>query len=205
MKQQINLHQPIFRKQRALFSAQIVLRVCLIWVIGLGLIYALSVWRHGVLSSTRSNLEQQRDAASIRLQELLTQQVAPSQSAELEAELKRLKSEQAQKQGVVQVLARGNFGVTTGFARQMHTLADRRTYGVWLTRINLANGGQSVMLEGAALHEDLLPEFLERLAGRAGEARFAGGRFSQFVLDRPQGDAAIRFQLHSEPARENPR
>ena len=205
MKQQINLHQPIFRKQRALFSSEILLRVCAIWIIGLGLIYALSVWRQGSLNSALAQLEQQRDAASIRLQELITEQTDPGQSSQLAAEVKRVSSEQAQMQGIVTVLARGNLGVTTGFADQMRSLAERRTQGVWLTRIDLRRGGQNVVLEGAALHEDLLPEFLERLAGRSGEARFTGGRFSQVTLNRIDDESPIRFELRTEAPQETRR
>lgn len=203
MKQQINLHQPIFRKQRALFSAQIVLRVCLIWIAGLALIYALSAWRTNMLQSTQTSLVQERDSAAIRLQELLTKQTAPGQSAELEAQIKRLKSEQAQNQGVIQVLARGDLGVTTGFATQLKTLAERRTHGVWLTGIHLRQGGQSVRLQGSAVHEDLLPEYLERLAGRSGQARFVGGRFSQVILQRSGDDEPISFELSTGVAEED--
>lgn len=205
MKQQINLHQPIFRKQRALFSAQIVLRVCIIWVIALGLIYALSVWRQGEQSREKSRLTAERDAASIRLQELLLKQADPQHSAELEAQLKQLKAERTQKEGVIRVLARGDLGVTTGFSGQMQVLAERRVDGVWLTRIGLRSGGQHVTLQGHATGEDRVPEYLERLAGRMGDARFAGGRFAQVSLGRAAEAELVQFELSTRAGQETSR
>lgn len=199
MKQQINLHQPIFRKQRALFSAQIVLRVCFIWILALALIYALSLWREGALSREKARLEHDRDIANGRLQELFLRQTDPEQSAELEAKLKQFQSERLQKESVVRVLARGDLGVTTGFAAQIDALAARRISGLWLTRVRLDGGGQYVSLQGRALGEDLIPEYLERLAGRVSDPRFPGGRFGEISLQRESGDEAVSFELRSKP------
>lgn len=66
-----------------------------------------------------------------------------------------------------------------GFAGTFDTLGRNRVEGVWLTRIRLIDG--DLTLEGRAVRADLLPEYLDRLAGEAG---LDGVRFERFELVR---------------------
>ena len=90
MNQQINLHQPIFRKQRALFSAQIVLRICAIWAVALVLVYMLSLYDERTLRREYNTLVRSRDAAQERLQQLVSMQSETGHSQQLEIELQAL-------------------------------------------------------------------------------------------------------------------
>lgn len=201
MNQQINLHQPIFRKQRALFSAQIVLRICIIWALALGLVYGLSLWSERALAREHAALVRNRDAAQSRLQVLTSTQFEPGQSQQLESELERLQTERAQKESVLRVLARGELGSTVGFAPQLDALAGRRLAGVWLTHIGLMEGGREISLRGEASREDLLPRFLERLADGEG---FPGARFGDVRLERAPEGGQLSFELHTRPGAELP-
>lgn len=201
MNQQINLHQPIFRKQRALFSSQIVLRICAIWAVALGLVYGLSLWSGRSLAREHAQLVGQRDDAQVRLQELTATQMETGQSQQLETELERLQNERAQKDSVLRVLARGELGSTVGFAPQLDALADRRLAGVWLTHIGLMEGGREISLRGEASREDLLPRFLERLAGGEG---FPGARFGDVRLERVPDGRQLSFELHTRAGTDLP-
>ena len=201
VSQQINLHQPLFRKQRALFSAQIVLRIGAIWAIALGVIYALSLWNEGVLARERSKLEAQRDSASKRLEQLTASQAEPGQSQRLEEELAALSQQQAQKEGVLRVLARGELGSTAGFAPQLDALADRRIAGVWLTHVGLMEGGREISLRGETSGEDLLPSYLERLAGNGG---FPGARFGDVRIERQAEGDLLSFEMHTRAGADLP-
>lgn len=198
MNQQINLHQPIFRKQRALFSAQIVLRICAIWAVALGLIYGLALSREGLLMRERSQLTSARDTANNRLQALSARQADSGHSQALESELTTLQAARAQKEGVLRVLARGDLGDTAGFTPQIDALAERRIDGVWLTHVGLHAGGRELALRGVAESEELLPEYLERLAGGVGDARFPGARFGQVSLNRRPDGAGVEFELRTK-------
>lgn len=201
MNQQINLHQPIFRKQRALFSAGIVLRICAIWIIALGTIYALSMWREGVLSRERDVLVRDRDSAAARLQELTALQSQPERSQLIADELERLQGERAQKEGVLRVLARGELGNTAGFGPQMDALADRRLAGVWLTHIGLLEGGREISLRGETTNQDLLPQYLERLSAGSG---FPGARFGDVRMQRAGDAGTVSFELHTRAGTDLP-
>jgi hypothetical protein len=201
LNQQINLHQPIFRKQRALFSAQIVLRICAIWSVALVLVYMLNLYNERTLSREHGALVRSRDAAQARLQQLASTQSETGHSQQLEIELDRLRNERAQKESVLRVLARGELGSTAGFAPQLDALADRRLAGVWLTHIGLMEGGREISLRGEASREDLLPRFLERLAGGSG---FPGARFGDVRLERTADSAQLSFELHTRAGSDMP-
>ncbi|MCC2656166.1 MAG: biosis protein MshA [Panacagrimonas sp.] len=201
MNQQINLHQPIFRKQRALFSSQIVLRICAIWAVALGVVYGLTLWSERGLAREHAILVSKRDQANARLQVLTATQSESGQSQQLEAELQRLQNERAQKESVLRVLARGELGSTAGFVPQLDALADRRLAGVWLTHIGLMEGGREISLRGETSREDLLPRFLERLAGGQG---FPGARFGDVRLERAPDGTQLSFELHTRAGTDLP-
>jgi Tfp pilus assembly protein PilN len=201
MNQQINLHQPIFRKQRALFSSQIVLRICAIWAVALVLVYGLNRYSEGTLAREHGALERNRDAAQARLQQLVSTQDETGHSQQLENELERLRNERAQKESVLRVLARGELGSTAGFAPQLDALADRRLAGVWLTHIGLMEGGREISLRGEASREDLLPRFIERLATGSG---FPGARFGDLRLERAADSSQLSFELHTRAGTDMP-
>jgi hypothetical protein len=201
MNQQINLHQPIFRKQRALFSAQIVLRICAIWALALGVIYVLSLWNEQALSRERERLQVARDEAAAALEQITASQAGqPGRSEALATELANLQNELAQKEAVLQLLSRGELGSTTGFAPQIDALAARRLAGVWLTHITLTEGGREISLQGEASEGSLLPQYLEHLAGSTG---FPGARFGDVRLERQDGDT-VAFELHSRAGKDLP-
>lgn len=203
MNQQINLHQPIFRKQRALFSARIVLRIAGIWALGLGVVYGLGLLNERSLMAERQRLETTRSTASARLQNMTQLAAAkPARSQLLGDELARLQSEQIQKEAVLQLLSRGELGSTRGFGPQIDALAGRRLAGVWLTHIALREGGRDVSLEGEAVEAALLPQYVQHLAGAAG---FPGARFSDVRLHSPDGSGdGVLFELHTSPGKDLP-
>lgn len=196
MRQDVNLHQPMFRKQRTLFSARVTLRIGIIFVVALGVIYAVALGRTQLLASELTRLEQQREAAQRRLEEASTQLIGGgAESEQLGGEVARLTEEFNRKSATMQVLSRGGLGTSEGFAGHFAGLARQRLNGLWLTRVEVAGGGERLSLEGEALAEELIPRYL-RLLSR--EPRFEGIEFQQAVLQRD--DHALRFELHTRAA-----
>lgn len=201
IKQQINLHQPIFRQQRAVFSSLLMVRACLVWALVLGVFYGLNLLRDRSLAGELAGLVRDRDATAARLQAFAALQDQPDRRQEQEAELARLQGELAQKQGVLRVLARGDLGDSTGFTPQIEALAERRLEGVWLTYVGLSAGDHQVSLRGQALAEELLPTYLEHLAGEQG---LPGARFADLRLRRAEDGSSVAFELHSRVAGDRP-
>jgi len=196
MRQEVNLHQPMFRKQRTLFSARATLRIAAIVVAAMGVVYFIALGRTQLQAGELRRLEQQRETAQRRLEQastLLTGRGGESEA--LAAEVARLTEEFNRKSATLQVLSRGGLGTTDGFAGHFAGLARQRLNGLWLTRVEISSGGEHLSLEGEALAEELIPRYL-RLLSR--ESQFTGVEFQQAVLQRAGGAGdALHFELHT--------
>jgi Tfp pilus assembly protein PilN len=198
MKQDVNLLQPMFRKQRAVFSARITVAICVLVALVLLLIYGLAAWRGASLESERVRLEAQRDAVTQRLNSVASRFQGHGKSQKLDAELAAVKLERDRKRQQLDALSRKELGSTGGFSGYFVGLARQRVGGLWLTRVELSASGQQITLQGVTLSEELIPRYLRQL-GR--EDVFAGTEFGQAVLQREseQGDR-LRFELRTSGA-----
>lgn len=181
MKQQVNLLAPMFRKQRALFSAQISAVIVVLIVLALGLVYAGFSWRGAALAAERTRLEAERATTTARLNELAAQMQNKGQDPALDAQAQALTAERDRKQLAFAALSRQELGHMQGFSPQFAGLARQRVNGLWLTRIEVAGGGGQISLTGVTLSEELIPKYLQKLGG---EAVFAGISFQEASLAR---------------------
>lgn len=193
MRQQVNLLAPMYRKQRALFSSRVSIGICLLLAACLALIYVATVWRGSALAHEQVRLNEARDLATRRLNDLATQ-LQGKGNPERDAEIARLTAERDRKGQALAALASREVATTTGFSPQFIGLARQRLSGLWLTRIELA--GSHITLQGVALSNELIPRYVRRLGG---EEVFAGTSFQQAVLERsPEGGNELRFELRTQ-------
>jgi len=203
MKQDVNLLQPMFRKQRAVFSARITLAIGVLVVGLLVLVYMLAAWRGSMLDSDRVRLESERDAVTQRLNGVAKQFQGHGKSPKLDTELAALRLERDRKRQQLDALSRKELGTTGGFSSYFIGLARSRVGGLWLTRVELSESGQEMQLQGVTLSEELIPRYLHQLGI---EDVFAGTQFEHAVLQREseQGDR-LRFELRTSAAGQGPR
>lgn len=194
MSQQINLYQPIFRRQRKIFSAVTIMQAAGLFVVGLLAIYGFARWQVASLESQVESLEAQRDAAMTQLQTLTgTPQVARSRL--LDRQLTSLEQETAQKQRLLAALETRRFGNDAGFSAHLSALARQRVNGLWLTRITLSES--AVELAGRTEAGELVPRYLSRLGQ---ETAFAGTDFARIELSRDDERAAsVAFTVSTTP------
>ncbi len=82
-------------------------------------------------------------------------------------------------------------GRSAGFAEHLDELAASTQAGLWLTDVELSNGGGNVRLVGMTTDPVLVPRFLKSLGGGA---QFVGHRFDTFEL--AAGDTgALQFTI----------
>lgn len=198
IRQQVNLLAPMFRKQRALFSAEVTLAIAGLVVIALGLIYAATAWRGASLAKEQARLEQQRDTTTRRLTELAAQFQGRGHDKSLDAELAALTQERERKQQALAALSRQELGNTLGFSAHFTGLARQRLNGLWLTHIEVGASGSRMVLDGITLSEELIPQYLKKLGG---ETVFAGTEFGHARLERARdGGDQLRFELRTAAA-----
>ena len=195
MKQQVNLLAPMFRKQRALFGARITLGILGLVAGVLALIYLATAWRGVALASEQQQLEARRTTVTKQLDELSAQIKGGGKNAELVAELTQLQTERKRKLSALEALSRRELGNTAGFSPQFIGLARQRIGGLWLTRIELTNGGQQMALQGITRSEELVPRYLKLLGA---EPVFSGTEFEHAALQREgEAQAQMKFELRT--------
>lgn len=189
MNQQINLYQPLFRRQKKVFAFRTLVQIAVIAVLGMLLIYAYGHWQTRLLDRQLVQLQTQEQTAVARLTELSRQ--SPN-SAALQTELARLRDSLAAKQQILARLANENVGNTQGFSAQLAGFARQTLDGLWLTDITLTAGGRELRLIGNTHTPELMPRYLQKLAS---EESLTGLRFREVRLSRPEESRYILFEL----------
>lgn len=127
--QQINLYQPIFRKQRQILSAVTMLQAVGVVVIALLTIYGYGLWQVRGIEAEALQLEGRERAYSTQLARL-----DPSSSVEqrraAENELDRLTAGLLSQQRLIEELQRQPLGSTEGFSEMLTALARQRSRGL---------------------------------------------------------------------------
>ena len=195
MRQEINLYQPIFRKQKKVFSSKALLQASALVVAGLLLVYGYGVWRLQGLEDELLALQGQRQAASQRLEKLAKQFPQREKSRVLEAELQRLTRDVRLRRKVEQLLTSGAYGNRKGFSEHLAALARQHIAGLWLTNVEISEVSKGVGLAGSAVDPKLVPKYVQRFSN---EPSLAGMRFQHLRVDRPEPESArVQFQLRT--------
>jgi len=195
MYQQINLYQPIFRKQRQVFSAVTMAQALAVVGVALLAIYGYGFAKVRSLEAAVVQLEGREKALTTQLMRI-DPALSNGRRAELDAELAQLSATLLDQQRLVEVLREQPLG-NGGFSGYLAALARRRTPEVWLTEIAVNGGTGAIELAGRSLRPELVPELLRRFAE---EPALAGQTFDRFEigLDAETGEAT--FEVTSRAA-----
>jgi Tfp pilus assembly protein PilN len=209
--QQINLFNPVFLKQKKLFSAAAMAQaLCVL----LGGVLAVAFYaRHNVAGlqreadSGRERLTQREE----RLGKVKAEFAPRVKSAGLDAQLAEAETRIAALRRVAAIIERGELGNTRGYAEYFKALARQNPNGVWLTGVSISGAGNELGVQGRALDAALVPAYLGRLkrepvmrgktfaslkisqagASEAKDAKEApAAPFVEFSLDAAQAEAA---------------
>ena len=201
VQQQINLYQPIFRKQEKVFSARTMLFVFVGTIVFFTAIYGYARWNVYSLVAESEKLEKQQAGELKRLEDLSRRYPVKQKSRRVGAELKDLKNERKAKQFLLKTLAGRSIGNNKGFSSYFEGVARQRPRGMWLHRFELEEGGKVIGIHGSSLQPELVPEFLQRLSE---ESSFDGSNFQIFQMQRDENNAAaVNFTLRSVAGGEN--
>ena len=206
MSQQINLFNPIFLKQKKIFTAVHMAQTLGLVAAGalvLALFGAVKTWQ---LASHAEAGKAALAAAEARLAQV-TKEFPPRQKSQaLEADLVRMQGELRALQEAQAVLERGELGNTAGYSEYFRALARQNVPGVWLTGVSVVGAGKEIGLEGRSLQPELVPGYIQRLTR---EAVLQGKTFGSLEIARPavaQAAAAgagtptfVEFRLSSQP------
>jgi Tfp pilus assembly protein PilN len=198
VRQQINLYQPMFRKQKKVFSAVAMLQVWVFTLAVLGAVYAYTGSRIEPFEVELGKIETQRQKLQNQIAQL--EKTAPSQkqSKLLAAEIDRLSRELERKREIHEVISKSKIGSEAGFSAIFEALARRHLDGTWLTSVAIRNGGEYLGFSGRTVSAELVPQYLQRLAE---ERAFSGRVFNVLELRRPEdGGGILAFDVSTAQA-----
>ena len=172
--QHINLADPRFTPQAVRWSA----RQAAVAAVGMLALTALA--GQGLQWRARGLVAQAQDAeAGVSQLRRGVAQVAAPAAAVGEAELARLKANDAALRRVRQALEAGVAGNRQGHADYLSALARQAPGNLWITGFSVSEDGSAIDLEGRMLDTAVFTDYLRRLNG---EARFNGRPFAQLQL-----------------------
>ena len=198
MSQQINLYQPIFRKEEKKFSTVAMLQAMGLVVVGVSAIYAYSWWHVGTLKSELKRAEQQHAAATKRLADATEKFGQGPGRTSLDSQITRMESEIVTKQRIQEILQRGIFSNTRGFSDYFVSFARQHIPGVWLTGFDITGAAEQMTLAGRSTNPELVPRYMQKLSA---EKSLSGIEFRVFQMNRPAPDPKeasvnyIEFQI----------
>jgi Tfp pilus assembly protein PilN len=181
VSQQINLYSPIFRKQPKVFSALTMVQAfALIVVVVAVFSYSISL-QSSVLEIRTAESARQLKSELERLKAYGAGESPAERAKTLADRKKALEASLASQRQALAAFDSGALGRAEGYSELLRALARTSMEGVWLTRIQFAEGGGELSITGRATRADLVPAYLERL--RAQEA-LRGQEFSRLEITR---------------------
>lgn len=183
MSQQINLFNPIFLKQKKIFTALPMAEALGVIVVGALLLnwYAM----HSVDAlDLRAN--EGKTALAKREQQLAraNAQFAPrGKDTALETELADAEAELKALRDVSSVLQGGALGNTNGYAEYFRAFSRQNVNGLWLTGVTINGAGTDIGVRGRAMQATLIPNYISRLTA---ERVMHGKTFASLDIARPE-------------------
>ncbi|HSR62366.1 MAG TPA: PilN domain-containing protein [Gammaproteobacteria bacterium] len=195
MNQQINLYQPIFRKQKKIFSAYTMLQTCLFFIFVFAAITAYEMYHLKPMQEQLAKIDQDLAHLEAQLEKEKAKKQTDAKTRLLKNEIARLTRELEEREKIKRALRDDEIGNSKGFSPYLEALARQHVNGTWLTRIVINNGGAGLGLEGRTLSSDLVPVYIQRLSN---EKVMTGASFNVMELQRPEKETAqIAFRVSS--------
>ena len=183
--QQINLYQPILRREAKKFSAATMLQAAGVVLAGIALIAGYGGWQVAALHAQIRQAEEDHKAALTQFERVAREIETRPADPRLEQEVRELELRLAASDYIAQLARDQSLGVRQGYSPYFVALARQHLDGLWLTKIVVAGAGQDVTLGGRAVKAELVPSYLQRLSR---EQTLAGTQFEVFEVARPAVD-----------------
>lgn len=183
MSQQINLFNPIFLKQKKVFTA-------LPMAEALGVIVAGALLLTWYAGQRVADLERSAAAGKTLLADRerrlveANKQFAPRQkSATIANDVAQAEAELRSLQQVESVLRDGTLGNAAGYAEYFRAFSRQNVNGLWLTGVSIVGAGNDIGVQGRAMQPTLIPAYIARLTS---ERVMHGKSFASLDISRPE-------------------
>lgn len=196
MTQQINLYQPILRRQRKVFSAGTIGVLLVGFLLLMALLWGVDRWQLEQQRENLSRMHAQERATTERIVDLTRKLGTRTEQPVLRKTVESMRREARLKRELLDRISGSDLGETAGFSGTLEGLGRQRLQGLWLTHIVLADGGREMRLRGNSQDAALVPRFIQQLGV---EASFRGRGFRQLRMERSEHlRNTVEFQLATQ-------
>lgn len=185
MRQQVNLYLDGFEIQKTRLSTNQIGLLALVALVLSALVSGGILIRGEKLEAAKQALTAQKGQKETELEALALRLEEHRADSTLEREEAKLQRSVRAKQQLIALLGEKSSGVEQGFSAYLRGLSKHPIPGVWLTRIQLSNGGRDLGFSGITTRPENLPSFLQAI-GR--EETFAGRQFETLSINADAGD-----------------
>lgn len=182
LNQQINLYQPIFRRQKKVFSAVTMLQICAFFVVVFTSLYLYTQMRLQLLQEQMDRVNHDISQMNIQMSRREAKTPVVSNSKLLENEIAKLGGELEKRKQVQALLSSQQVGNTSGLSVYLESFARQHVQGMWLTGFTISSGGKMLGLRGKTLYSELVPVYIAKLAD---ELPLKGTSFNVMELSLP--------------------
>lgn len=203
MTQQVNLYQPILRREKKVFSALTMLQVLGVMTIVMLAMFAFNRWQLSALEAERGRLQAQEQKLAAQVMEISRNAQVRPESRELRRQVELARREVQLKQRLSDLMRSSPGSAARGFSDAFAGLARQRVAGLWLTGIEIHKEGttREIMLRGYTAQAALVPQLVQQLGQ---EPAFQGLRFRQLRVFQPENENSnvLAFELSTRPPEE---
>ncbi len=164
INQQINLYQPIFRRERKLLSFDALLQIILIAIVSLALVYEYGVWSGYRLQQTAASLRNLKTEKLLLLERLQHEQARPQDALPADRVLAELQQEYAARKQLLESMSNIGQLHSHGFSEYLEAFSKKTLPGMWLTGFSASGDGRDLELRGGARDPHTIPEFVQSFA-----------------------------------------
>lgn len=204
MSQQINLLNPLLKKQPVYLSLLTMLQALAFIILGLMLFYGYATYQERQLNKQFLDDAKRFEAERARML-LLEAEFSPAQTNEaLQEEILQLEKNLASQSELIEALKSGEGGNAVGYSEYMRAFSRQVVQGLWLTAFKIAGDAEEISMSGAVLNPELLPVYIQRLSK---EKIMQGKTFSTLQIKgsglkdatASSPPAYVEFMLYSMP------
>jgi len=163
VSQQINLYNPIFRKQKKYFSSLAMVQALGGILLGMLVFYAYAHYQVGKMGASAMETAKLLQTEQSRLTKVAAEFAPGKDTKLLEGQVTQMESQLAARLKVLAVLQGGELGNTEGFSEYLRAYARQSIDGLWLTGFTIHGAGNQMALDGRAVKADLVPAYIRRL------------------------------------------
>src|SRR5579871_1795413 len=148
MSQQINLFNPIFRKQKKYFSALAMLQALALLAVGMIAFFGYMSYQVRSLAAVDAQSQRQLVALQGQLAALAKELLPQGKNTALGDELARTESQVKVRRDLLASLRTGALGNVEGFSRYLAAFARQNIEGVWLTGLSVGGDENELVIRG---------------------------------------------------------